>query len=188
MIENWKPVPGFEGRYEVSDRGRVKSLARPIPQKNGRTRLCGEVILKTEVNNGGYHRVQLWSGNHRHRKYVHRLVLEAFVGPCPDGMEACHWNDDPSDNRLENLRWASQSENTYDRVRNRIHPMAMKTHCVHGHEFTESNTIRAKHRKMRNCRACSKARQYVRSHPSEKDSVRQIADRFYAEIVGGGEA
>lgn len=52
---------------------------------------------------------------------VHRLILEAFVGSCPEGMEACHWNDDPTDNRLENLRWDTHRANGADMVRNGHH-------------------------------------------------------------------
>lgn len=53
----------------------------------------------------------------RSTRMVHRLILEAFVGPCPPGMEACHWNGNPTDNRLENLRWDTPQENTNDKYR-----------------------------------------------------------------------
>ena len=88
-------------------------------------------------------------------------VLEAFVGPCPPGLEACHGNDVADDNRLENLRWDTRTENQLDRVRNGIHPGANKTHCKRGHEYTPENTMiqrKANGNTGRVCRECDRAR------------------------------
>lgn len=60
--------------------------------------------------------VQLWASNKGKVHLMHRLMLLAFVGPCPDGMEACHNNGDPSDNRLDNLRWDTKQSNQADRI------------------------------------------------------------------------
>ena len=68
----------------------------------------------SNTKRGGYMNVFLGRGNGRR---VHRLVLEAFVGPCPEGLEACHSNGDPTDNRLENLRWGTHEDNHQDRVK-----------------------------------------------------------------------
>jgi hypothetical protein len=62
--------------------------------------------------------VALCVGSELETKLVHRLVLEAFVGPCPPGLEGCHRNDDSSDNRLENLYWGTHRQNMADRERN----------------------------------------------------------------------
>lgn len=121
--EVWKPVVGYEGLYEVSNLGRVKSLARKI---NG---VCNnlpcvytkkEKILKTDEPSG-YHRVMLWYKDKKERKQVHRLVLESFIGPCPEGMECCHSDGDPSNNRLDNLRWDTHSNNQYDCIKHGRH-------------------------------------------------------------------
>jgi hypothetical protein len=102
ICERWLPVPGYEGRYEVSDLGNVRSLPRQ------RTR--GGVL--SQIERYGYLSVCL-SG----RMFsVHRLVLLAHVGPCPKGMETAHCNGNRKDNRLSNLRWATKSENTADRA------------------------------------------------------------------------
>jgi hypothetical protein len=85
---------------------------------------------------------------------VARLVLEAFVGLCPAGMEACHFNDDPADNRLENLRWDTHSNNHYDLVRNGKHGQASKTHCRNGHEYTPENTYATVTKQGWNARYC----------------------------------
>ena len=127
-MEVWKPVPGYEGHYSVSNLGRVRSESRTITLKNGRSRRWPESILKPFKNSDGYLRVELWKNNKQQTRFVHRLVLEAFVVEAPPGTQACHWNDTPEDNRLENLRWGTKSENTLDSVRNGSHHEAIKTH------------------------------------------------------------
>ena len=87
-----------------------------------------------------------------HTRLVHRLVLEAFVGPRPEGMVARHLNGDPGDNRLENLAWGTQSENNYDKVRHGTHHNANKTHCPSGHEYRGDNI--KWYKGFRFCRAC----------------------------------
>jgi hypothetical protein len=104
--------------------------------------------------------VVLYRNGARRDALVHHLVLEAFVGPQPPGAEGCHWNDDPTDNRLENLRWDTRSANQFDSVRNGTHYWASRTHCSKGHEFTEENTYRrpSGRRACRVCRRQSKTR------------------------------
>lgn len=79
--------------------------------------------------------------------------MEAFVGPCPEGMEVCHNNGDCTDNRLENLRYDTKSANMLDRVRHGTHHNANKTQCLRGHLFTEENTKRTA-KGGRACRTC----------------------------------
>jgi hypothetical protein len=69
-------------------------------------------------------------------RFVHQLVLEAFVGPCPPGMECLHANDDATDNRLVNLRWGTHTENVQDCLRNGHNHFANKTHCKRGHPLS----------------------------------------------------
>lgn len=97
--EEWRPVKGHEGRYEVSSLGRVRSLIRAEPR-----------ILKPTRDWKGYHRVSL-SGKTR---TVHLIVLEAFHGPRPDGLQASHLNDDKDNNTSDNLAWETPRKN-YDR-------------------------------------------------------------------------
>lgn len=114
--ENWLPVVGYARLYEVSDLGRVRSC--PRLRANG---VWAEGrVLRPGPQRRGYLTVCLIGPDGSKRsKRVHRLVLESFVGPCPAGFMACHFNDVPGDNRLSNLRWASRSENHVDAVRNR---------------------------------------------------------------------
>jgi len=117
-LERWLPIPGFEGRYEVSDQGRVKSLSRYVNSGNGAKRLIPQRILKSAKIRNGYIIICLGTikAQAASTQYIHRLVLSAFVGPCPDGMECCHNNGDPSDNRLLNLRWDTPESNRSDAV------------------------------------------------------------------------
>lgn len=159
--ERWLPVVGYEGRYEVSDLGRVKSVART--DCYGRRR--AERFLRPRVGARGHLSVALYADGIRDGYQVHSLVLAAFVGRCPEGMEGCHWNDIPADNRLENLRWDTRSANVADRVRNGKHVMANRTNCPQGHAYTPANTY-AYPNGARACRECRRA--YRDEHREER--------------------
>lgn len=101
----------------------------------------------------GHLGVTLRSGGAIKSRYVHQLVLEAFVGPRPEGMVACHWNDISDDNRVENLRWATPQENRMDTIRNGHDPNATKNACKWGHPYDERN-VRMRG-STRICRTCA---------------------------------
>ena len=125
--EHWRPVLGYEGLYEVSDRGHVRSLDRQIiiEMPGGYKTASGPTVrtyrgktLKWWPGTDGYPQVTLSRpGAHRHFR-VHILVLEAFAGPCPPGQEARHGPAGKADPSLANLRgWGTRQENIMDRVR-----------------------------------------------------------------------
>lgn len=114
-MEQWKPVVGFEGYYEVSNLGCVNSLPRTITECNGKKRKKTGKRLTPWLHKSGHLYVSLHKGE-RSKKQVHRLVMESFIGPCPIGQEVCHNNGVPDDNRLENLRYATRSENMKDAI------------------------------------------------------------------------
>ena len=151
--ERWLPVVGYEGLYEVSDQGRVRSIGR-LDRTNHMHAPC--VLKEQPEERTGHRRVYISVDGVKSYLRVHRAVLEAFVGPCPEDMEACHWNDDPSDNRLENLRWDTKKANRQDCVRNGHDPNASKTHCKRGHAFTPENTYLLGN--SRSCRVCQRER------------------------------
>lgn len=135
MTERWLPVVGFEGRYEVSDLGRVRSLDRMetytrIDQYSGRnliiTRRHAGRMLRPGHKQSGHVSVAL--GREHGSVDVHILVLEAFIGSCPTGKECCHENDVADDNRLENLSWGTRSKNLHDAVRNGKKSIGEKHH------------------------------------------------------------
>jgi len=112
--EQWKPVPDYEGFYEVSDLGRVRSLPRPhTPNK----RSYEGRILSEKSRRGKYRAAHLCKpGEKTFIAYVHHLVLLAFVGPRPTDAVACHNNGNRDDNRLANLRWDSLLGNARDAI------------------------------------------------------------------------
>lgn len=147
--ETWLPVVGYEGIYEVSNLGHVRSLPR-IDAQGGHRRM--RIHKPARMDAWGHLGVKLRRNGVITSRYVHQLVLEAFVGPRPDGMLACHWNDVPDDNRLGNLRWGTPKDNRADLIRNGHDHNLVKTKCKWGHPYTEENV--RKHRGHRHCRAC----------------------------------
>ena len=109
--EIWKPVKGFEGYYEISNLGRVKSIDRFVKRGNSLFH-CKEYILKQFINHYGYLEVSLRVGGRKTNKLIHRLIAESFIEnpenkPCVD-----HINTIRTDNRIENLKWVTYCENT----------------------------------------------------------------------------
>lgn len=143
MSELWRPVVGYEGTYEVSDAGRVR-------------RVGGRVLKRTGRGKNRYPSVNLSVAGVARCRFVHLLVIEAFVGPRPLGMQARHLNGDRNDPRLVNLRWGTPSENNLDRVAHGTHHYAARTACSQGHAFDDANTYITVEG-ARRCRKCRRS-------------------------------
>lgn len=119
MAEEWRPVPGFEGQYEVSSGGRVRSCARRLPFLSKRGQWCVRVtaprLLAVQRINSGYAVVHLHHENIRRARTVHSLVAAAFIGPRPKGYDVAHRDGDRQHNAVSNLRYATRSENHADK-------------------------------------------------------------------------
>lgn len=100
-METWKPIPGFEGLYEVSNLGRIKSFSIYPDGK----------VLRPGKNLGGYNQYTLVAAGKHKRISAHLLVCTAFIGPRPAGYEINHKNGVKDDNRLENLEYVTKSQN-----------------------------------------------------------------------------
>ncbi|WP_353057975.1 NUMOD4 motif-containing HNH endonuclease [Propionimicrobium sp. PCR01-08-3] len=124
MGELWLPVVEYEGLYEVSDLGRVRSLDRVTKQG---AKKVGRVLKPHKSGHSTHQQVHLCRDGTSKSRKVHQLVLEAFVGPRPDGCMALHYNDVKTDNRLVNLRWGTCQENRQDAIRNGLLPDAYET-------------------------------------------------------------
>lgn len=169
MQEHWLTVPGFDD-YEVSDQGQVRSIGRYVDTRWNTPRWQPGRVLQ-QSNQGRYLVVTLYRDKKPQLFLIHRLVLLAFVGPCPDGCEGLHFDDDPHNNRLANLRWGSPTDNALDCIRNGNHPKVNITHCPKGHEYTDENTYMIQKTGHRQCRACIKERgeeRKTRPHPRDR--------------------
>lgn len=115
---------------------------------------------------------------------VHRMVLEAFVGPCPDGMQGCHWNGEPADNRVENLRWDTPRSNMADKLRHGQHAETRKVTCPRGHSLFPPNLTAEEWRKCLACRSAREAQRHARRAGRSFDLASE-ADRRYSQIMAG---
>jgi hypothetical protein len=158
-------VPEWEDTHIVSDLGRVATL----PRTDAAGRRRQGCLLKQATSNYGHKFVILQHHFRREIWFVHRLVLFAFVGPPGPGLECCHWNDVPDDNRLTNLRWDTRSANARDAVRNGAW---VKTECKRGHPMVDGNiyTYRDGSRECRRCRL-------DRNEANRKPRTREQMDR-----------
>lgn len=104
-MEKWLPISGYEGRYEVSNYGNVRSTSRRWTSSKPRN------LIPT--NNRKYLSVKLQKNHVKKMRLIHRLVLETFGSPCPPGMECSHLDGNAHNNRIENLKWETRVENLH---------------------------------------------------------------------------
>lgn len=144
--EIWKPIPGYEGMYEASTFGRIRSW-------NGRWQGSEPRVLKPTPIPSGYLSVVLYRHGSRQTKLVHRIVAETFAARGGHNLVR-HLDGDKLNNRAPNLAWGTVSENAVDSVSHGTNANTRKTHCAQGHEYTDENTYRFKG-SGRVCRLCS---------------------------------
>lgn len=114
-MTQWRVVPGWDGFYEVSDLGDVRSVPRVVEHKDGRVRQLKGHTLKQNEDGKGYLFVNFCRDGVCKPMPVARAVALAFIGPRPDGLDICHSNGDKWDNRPINLRYDTRSANQIDR-------------------------------------------------------------------------
>lgn len=169
--EEWRPVFGYEGYYEVSNLGRVRSLPRIVELRTGQRRPMRGMLRKHTISSG-YPMVRLSVGGNAENIFVHRLVALAFLGAPERGQEVCHIDGDKLNPRADNLYWGTRAENLADSIAHGTwnNQNVDKTHCIHGHEFTPGNT-RLTYRKRsgrtsdkpeRSCITCHRERSLAR--------------------------
>lgn len=161
-LEKWRPVVGFRG-YLVSNLGRVFS---------NRSDKC----LKPQPSGSGHLRVAFRRNGRTHLELVHRVVLLAFVGPCPEGKESLHADDVPANNRLGNLRWGTRSENRHDAVRNE----KMRGGKQRGQALVRTQVREIKRR----LRAKVPVSRIARAYRVSRTTIKKIADgRLWRDVL-----
>ena len=120
-MEEWRKIEGWDG-YEVSNFGQVRSWKvcrrsplEPLPRP-----------IAPWVLPNGYHQVKLKNKGEKCNVYIHRAVMNAFAGACPEGNEVAHWDGNKGNNKLENLRYATPVENAVDMLRHGNRQMGEK--------------------------------------------------------------
>jgi hypothetical protein len=119
--ERWRPIAGLEGLYEVSNHGRVRSVARWVAARKGRRLIEGRV-LRPRVGTAGYQRVTLCNGPFQHFAHVHRIVAETFV-PGKTHQIVRHLDGNPLNNHASNLAWGTYADNEADKARHGRRPI-----------------------------------------------------------------
>lgn len=143
LPETWVKFPEKPG-YEISDHGRVLSHAWGYPR-----------LLKLVVNKHRNNYLQFSLGGASRNYKPHVEVMRLFFGPRPEGLDVRHLDGDVSNNHLSNLAYGTRLENMADAKRHGTIHNANKTHCPHGHEYTDENTWRSKNG-GRYCRECAR--------------------------------
>ena len=170
-MTEWRALPGWEGHYEVSDEGQVRSVVRIIRQ--GR-RVGGRILKLRPSWSTGYLTVDLILNGKRNSMTVHKAVMLTFVGPRPEKQDVRHLDGNPANNHLANLAYGTRSENNLDAVRHGTNSNTAKTHCLRGHEFNEGNTYINTVSLGRQCRECKKI--HRRNYKERKAATRTVLD------------
>ncbi len=117
--EEWRPIIGFEEHYEISSFGRIQTI---------KSRWKTYRLMKLDTScKKGHLAIKLMKNGKSSRHWVHRLVLQTFVGPCPEGMECRHFDGDPTNNQLSNLIWGTPKDNWADRRKHGRHIWTPRT-------------------------------------------------------------
>lgn len=175
----WMPIAGYEGFYEVSSNGDVRSTR--ITDALGRPRRPR--LMKPGTKAKGYRYVGLrdYLGVTKYH-HVHRLVLTAFSCAAPEDRQACHSDGNPSNNSIQNLRWGTALENHADIRKHGTHHETQKTACPQGHMLDAPNLVASHAAKgWRKCLACNRERSISRKQGRPFDADR--ANAKYAGIV-----
>ncbi|QDF15462.1 HNH endonuclease [Gordonia phage Mollymur] len=187
MTEVWRPVPGFETHYEVSDQGNVRSIDREIVDTRGVHRHMKGKDLSPAVRKCGHRFVNLQRGDTPQTVInIRQIVAAAFLGhPMRDPSKIIfNRNGDPADDRAENLFLRPAAAAKADIAAVARASIQSQDACNRGHRYEGANTFAGTPPGRNRCRACTLARSYVRYHNLPKSEVAMHADRYYRELTG----
>ena len=161
-MEIWKPVLGFEGFYEASNFGNVRSLKR-VNKKNNK--LLGGNLLKPILGTRKYLVVNLTKPGTRKQIFLHKVIIEAFYGQRPQKMTVCHNDGNKLNCQLNNLRWAAQIENIADK---KIHGTWQFGERIGNSRFTDQQIIEIRQKSL-------SPSEIVRRYGGSKTNAKRIA-------------
>lgn len=127
MQENFKPVKGYEGLYEISNKGTIKSIRRYLETKDDRKYLWGGKLLKPVINcRFGYKQIRLRKNNKYKTIYIHKLVALTYLTPIQGKNEVNHKDGNKLNNCVENLEWCNRQENVVHSIKNGLKDNSIK--------------------------------------------------------------
>lgn len=140
-MEEWKDIKGFEGKYQISNKGNIRSLWRYKPSGRGKyvQKEFGIYMLNPATDCLGYKSVTLMDNGKRNKRLIHRLVAEAFIANPEKKPNVNHIDYNPSNNNVENLEWCTQKENVRHSVVNFPKRRTYPTNCGEHHIHRNSN-------------------------------------------------
>ena len=174
MIEEWRPIAGYEGLYEVSNLGRVQSLDRVLQDKNGLFKRFEGKILKSILKKnpyGTYAVVRLPKDGGHVNCYIAHLVLEAFKGARPTGMECCHCDGDSLNNTIDNLRWDTPRENTNDKYKHGTVLIGDKNHQT---KLSDQQVVEIRSRYIRKSKYKTNSADLAKEYGVSRWTINQI--------------
>lgn len=182
MEEEWRPVAGYEGLYEVSSEGRVRGVSR----LDSKWRAIPTREKSNKVGAVGHPVTNLYKAGRGRTFTVHTLVAVAFIGERPSGFDVAHEDGDRTNNSVRNLRYKSRKDNLLDAVRHGTNWQTAKTHCPRGHMYSGSNLKVSSSDRGRDCRACTQER--TSAHHAGRSFYKNKADAvYYKRLKENGE-
>ncbi|MGP5931496.1 NUMOD4 domain-containing protein [Corynebacterium glyciniphilum] len=183
-LEEWRTYPRCP-IYEASSLGRIRSIDRVATLPNGFKRKYKGKILQPSRSKTGHLSVRLSHAGEGGTKKVHSIVIESFDRLRMPGEVVRHLNDDPTDNRIENLAFGSQKDNALDCIRNGGNFNKSKTECKYGHAFIPENLV-IERGGNRHCKACSRARGFIYNPRNAHLPFIEVANSYYESIIKDG--
>jgi hypothetical protein len=171
-MEIWKDIPNYEGLYQVSNFGRVKSLERVFYNRG--PRYLPETLMLFDVSGGNpYRRVKL-SKNGRYRRFgVHVLVALCFIGPRPTGYSVLHGKEGKFVNTVENLSYGTHKQNMQDKKRDGTQWQLSIEVCPWGHPYS-GNNLNFNSPPHRRCFACQRARAWLKRYDGDHQELSDL--------------